>query len=457
MIIHFTGLFWLVISLVSGRLIMGALKYLVETDSRWWKQCVLFFSCWLLDTAIIYVGDPFNILAVLPCFLSAVFLCCRGSLWKRGTVGLMYSCTFFSYNAIRDNFLHVLVAYVLEIFPPPRFMAYSDLYTYSGIYSSTSVIHMTELHTQYLQIFITISSFLFAVLLHLFIRKFAPDKDYTLPDRLWRLLLLLTATPFGVVLNTVLLFDNKDADALFSLKGSFKYAILLIFTLLSFVSLLWCICVLARQQKLERLSMLSETNRKYYEAMEQQHFEVRRLKHDLANHLQILAALPEDRRDSYIRNLSSLPAAAESLSYCGDTTVNAVLSVKKAAMDRCGIRGEISADIPNELPFDRIDVCALYANALDNAMEACLKLEQPKRVIVVKSKAKKGLFCLEVTNPVPNDTRLPHNQLPTTTKKDKANHGLGLKGMEEIVSRYHGGMELNTQDDTFKLFLYLPL
>lgn len=457
MIIHFTGLFWLVISLVSGWLIMGALKYLIETDSRWWKQCVLFFSCWLLDTAIIYVGDPFNILAVLPCFLSAVFLCCRGSLWKRGTVGLMYSCTFFSYNAIRDNFLHVLVAYVLEIFPPPRFMAHSDLYTYSGIYSSASVIHMTELHTQYLQIFITVSSFLFAVLLHLFIRKFAPDKDYTLPDRLWRLLLLLTATPFGVVLNTVLLFDNKDADALFSLKGSFKYAILLIFTLLSFVSLLWCICVLARQQKLERLSMLSETNRKYYEAMEQQHFEVRRLKHDLANHLQILAALPEDRRDSYIRNLSSLPAAAESLSYCGDTTVNAVLSVKKAAMDRCGIRGEISADIPNELPFDRIDVCALYANALDNAMEACLKLEQPKRVIVVKSKAKKGLFCLEVTNPVPNDTRLPHSQLPTTTKKDKANHGLGLKGMEEIVSRYHGGMELNTQDDTFKLFLYLPL
>ncbi len=489
---YFALIFWLVISLVNGQLILSAFNYLIKTDSRWWKQCVLFFSCWLLDTTIIYVGDPFNILAVLPCFLTAVLLCCRGSRWKRITLGLMYACTLFSFNAIRDNFLHSFVYYILADHFTFKHLIYAELYTDYGEYSADLLMYAAApIYTQYLQVFNGISSLLFALFLYGGIRKFAPDKDYSLSDRLWRLLLLLTATPFGVVLSLVLFFDDDGSDALFSMTGALKYVVLLSFTLLSFVSLLWCISVLAGQQKLERQNLLAETNRKYYEAMEQQHFEIRRLKHDLANHLQILTSLPAAQRDAYIRNLSRLPAAMEPLSYCGDATVNAVLSVKKTTMDRCGICAEISADIPAELPFDRIDVCALYANALDNAIEACIKLDETRRVITVKSRARKGLFCLEVSNPVSNDAIMPQSAdvpdisgtsgiseasdtlpdperqnrpsplksacLPPTTKEDKANHGFGLKGMEEIVSRYHGSMEWNSRDGIFELFLYLPL
>lgn len=473
-----SSIIWLVISLTGGWLIRCALQYLIETDLRWWKQCVLFLSCWILNTTIIYVGDVVNILAALPCFLLAVFLCCRGSLWKKATLGMMYSCTLFSFNAIRDNFLHSLVEYLLNRSNLSGRLPPTDLYM-GHVKSPADILilhhgnppadflslgNAMPLHTQYIQVFNAVSSLLFAILLYAGIRKFAPDRDYALPDRLWRLLLLLTATPFGIVLCIVLLFNDSSADALFSLTGSLKYVVLLAFTLLAFVSLLWCICVLARQQKLEQQSMLAETNRKYYESMEQQHFEIRRLKHDLANHLQTLTALPETQRDSYLQNLSRLPAALEPLSYCGDATVNAVLSVKKAVMDRCGILLEISTDIPGELPFDKVDVCALYANALDNAMEACLKLDTAERTVSIKSRARKGLFCLEVSNPVPCDTgrrgEFPVSKstsFPSTTKEDKANHGFGLKGMKEIVTRYHGSMELNTRDGIFELFLYLSL
>lgn len=453
---NLSTIIWLVVSLTDGWLVRCSLQYLIKTDSRWWKQCVLFFSCWILDTSIIYVGDIFNILTVLPCFLLAVFLCCKGSPWKKVAVGMMYACTLFSFNAIRDNFLHSFVEYLLN-HSFSKHMNYVDLTMRQGGSPGAIIIlnHAVPLHTQYLQVFNAVSSFLFAALLYAGIRNFAPDRDYSLSDRLWRLLLLLTATPFGIVLSIVLLFQDSSADALFSLAGSLKYVVLLAFTLLSFVSLLWCICVLARQQKLEQRSMLAETNRKYYESMEQQHFEIRRLKHDLANHLQTLSALPEEQRDSYIRNLSRLPAAMEPLSYCGDATVNAVLSVKKAAMDRCGIPLEISTDIPVELPFDKVDVCALYANALDNAMEACLKLDREKRAVSIKSRARKGLFCLEVSNPLPGDDMM--HDFPSTTKEDKANHGFGLKGIDEITARYHGRMELNTRDGLFELFLYIPL
>ena len=70
--------------------------------------------------------------------------------------------------------------------------------------------------------------------------------------------------------------------------------------LFSFVGLLWTTVVLSRQRKLEQQSMYAEMNRKYYESMEQQHFEIRRMRHDMANYLQTLSVLPEKEKEEYI-------------------------------------------------------------------------------------------------------------------------------------------------------------
>ena len=44
-----------------------------------------------------------------------------------------------------------------------------------------------------------------------------------------------------------------------------------------------------------------------------------------------------------------------------------------------------------------------------------------------------------------------------TSKEDKRNHGLGLKSIHEIVTRYHGHLEIKIENGVFDLFLYLPL
>lgn len=144
-------------------------------------------------------------------------------------------------------------------------------------------------------------------------------------------------------------------------------------------------------------------------------------------------------------------------------------------MERCHIRVNTEIEIPAQLPYDKTDLCALYANALDNATEACMKLEEPQREICVKSKAGKGIFCLEVSNPDPDagksgsvnqikkragslsEKRSKHSPLLPTSKPDKPNHGFGLQSIQEIVKRYHGRLEVKTESGMFDLFLYLPL
>lgn len=440
--------------LTDAWLIMHTMEYLIKIKEGRIMRCLLFFSCLILGGMVIFISDPFNILAALPCFLIAILLACEGSLWKKITIGSIFASTIFSFNAIRDNYLSSLV-------PVP------NLYIYSS--QTQSVVFVYEqIYSRRLRLFSSTASLPFAILLYFGIRKFAPDKDYSLSDSLWKLLFLLTATPFSIVLWMTTIHNDRNNDLTSSLFGyPIEYLVLLSVALLSFISLLWCITVLARQQKLEQENMFMEINRNYYEVMEQQHFEIRRLKHDLVNHLQILSALPEDQRDSYLRNLTENSAVTQSLSYCEDTTVNAVLTVKKNLMDRYGIHMESTIDIPAPLPYDKTDVCALYANALDNAVEACMKTDKERRTITLKCKAQKGLFCLEVSNPVAKTDENTDTQetrrdpkpgdIPPTSKTDKVNHGYGLKSIQEIVERYHGSMELKTVNGMFDLFLYIPL
>ena len=138
-------------------------------------------------------------------------------------------------------------------------------------------------------------------------------------------------------------------------------------------------------------------------------------------------------------------------------------------MKRCGIQLAYTIDIQKELPFDPTDICALFANALDNAAEACRKAENEDKKITLESRVQKGLFCLKITNPVGGDANeikyhaskinltTRDGSAPATTKPDKASHGLGLKSMREIVLRYQGEMELKSENGTAELFLYMPL
>ena len=444
----------LCILLCSAWLIMHAMESLIKIADRRFKRFLMFIICWVLSGMVIFIGDPFNILASTLCFLITIFITCEGTLWKKITIGTMFASTILSFNALRDNYLISLI----DIAERSVYMQMQVPYN-----GATSVLLYPDLTL----ILRALTSLPFSVFLYIGIRKFAPDKDYTLSDSLWKLLFLLTATPFGIVLTLTTLFDWQHHQIYFYniYVQPVEYLVLLFIAIISFVSLLWCITVLARQQKLEQQYMFMEVNRKYYEAMEQQHFEIRRLKHDLANHLQVLSALPEKQRDAYFENLTENTAFTQSLSYCGDPTVNAVLTVKKNQMERYGIRMESMIDISTELPFDKTDICALYANALDNAAEACMKMEEDKRLITLKSKAQKGLFCLEVSNPLPNSFEsirgLQHpsqtESIPLTSNADKSNHGFGLKSIKEITERYHGSLELKTLNGVFNLFLYIPL
>lgn len=135
--------------------------------------------------------------------------------------------------------------------------------------------------------------------------------------------------------------------------------------------------------------------------------------------------------------------------------MNAVLSVKEQLMQQQNISLRLKLDIPEELPFEKADICVLFANALDNAIESCLAFPPEKRRIEIAARHRKGMLALSIKNPASLALEAG-NHLPFTTKSDAKSHGFGLRSMEEIVKHYQGSLEVNSDRQVFELFLYLP-
>ncbi|QHQ62365.1 GHKL domain-containing protein [Anaerocolumna sedimenticola] len=404
-------LYWMIglpIQVLIGFLCSRVLNILVPFRKELWRQIFLFIGCWLLTGMIIFVGDFANLPPTIIIFLITVFLGCGGSRLQKTTVALMVASTAFAFNALADSYFRI------GSYLPPRVF--------------------------------------FWLMLYLLMRHYGPPKNYELTPPMWRLLLLLTATPLGIVLSLVLLqtpyYDHSDPIMLSNF-------VLLLIAVLSFVGLLWTVTVLARQRRLEQQEQLYEFNRAYYQALEKQQFEVRRVRHDMANHLQILMSLPENEKNSYVEELIHLPVMQNSIHYCENQVVNAVINAKITLIEQADIKLNHSLFVPEGGNMEKSELCALFANVLDNAIEACLKLPQKQREITLEVRAEKGLLVCRISNSM-NDTVKSEQGLPVTSKRDKNLHGYGLRNIQEIVERYHGQMEIETGNGKFSLFFYLP-
>lgn len=399
-----------------------SLSCLIELREEWRRRFLLLFGSWFLMYMVIFIGDIVNLPPTILIFLFCFWNAGKGSGLKKLTIGLMFASIMLAFNGLCDNCIEFFV-YKWSV---PRF----------------------------------VWRLIFALLLYLGVHKQKANRDFELAPSLWKLLLMLCMAPLGIVFSLVLLtspFINSSTVILSNMS-------LFIIAIFSFVGILRSMIVLNRHQNLEQEIALAEHNKKYYEAMEQQQFEIRRLKHDLANHLQVLLSLPPNEKNKYIQKMIENPAFEKVLSYSGDATVNAVLTAKESLMRQKEIQFYAKIDIPKELPFEKPDICALFANALDNAADGCALLPVQKRQVELTARSAKGILAVEIRNTCQefdeeNKEKLIRytDKLPKTTKNDSVNHGYGLKSIREIVKKYHGNMELKQENGTFCLFCFLPV
>ncbi|MCI6465517.1 MAG: GHKL domain-containing protein [Faecalicatena sp.] len=110
--------------------------------------------------------------------------------------------------------------------------------------------------------------------------------------------------------------------------------------------------------------------------------------------------------------------------------------------------------LPPELFIKDNDLCAVLMNLLDNAIDAS-KTETQKEIHLTLSVVKNYLNIL-VKNKCTRDI-LGDNPALKTTKKDKRNHGLGLKIIHSIVDKYNGIFKASMENGYFAVHIMLEM
>ena len=205
------------------------------------------------------------------------------------------------------------------------------------------------------------------------------------------------------------------------------------------------------QQTLKNLETEMEHNYSYYTLADEKFTEISKLRHDILNQIQtvqyILGTEKNEREARQImKRIEEQLAETKTVQFCQNPIINSVLTLKMNTVKTSEIETDIVLNDCEALPFDNYDICSLFANLFDNAIEACQKLEDgKKRLITIRSGIKNDFFVLKITNSCNFISEAKNGKIPKSDKNSDE-HGFGTKILESITKKYKGIFTMNYND-----------
>ena len=198
----------------------------------------------------------------------------------------------------------------------------------------------------------------------------------------------------------------------------------------------------------------------YIERYKRKQVETKAFRHDIKNNLSMtLMMLEEGHADKAKEHIKDLLGNISSLSpkyVTGDEMLDIIISMKSDRMNEHNIRFTLDGVADGGLNIKPTDMCSIFANALDNAIEASSACEEPFISFSIRRTDK--FFVIKITNSTSG--RLDADKLLDsegyTSKSDKEHHGFGLMNVRHTVEGCNGLVKASSDDNSFTLSVMLP-
>jgi len=196
----------------------------------------------------------------------------------------------------------------------------------------------------------------------------------------------------------------------------------------------------------------------YYKDISARQIEIRKLSHDMKHYLTgIWGFLKENQYSEAVSSLEQISTKLQNAlgGYdTGHSAIDAILHIKKRQMDDLNIQFDSSVILPERLTLDALDLCVVLGNGLDNAIEACERIEDvQRRFIWLNMHMRSQYISICIENAIAQ-SGIPAT-FPQTSKQDPLNHGFGLESIRTIADKYDGDVNMSHADDVFQLAVLL--
>ena len=159
----------------------------------------------------------------------------------------------------------------------------------------------------------------------------------------------------------------------------------------------------------------------------------------------------------YIQKMldDGIGTGADEISHTGNIVVDSLVNHKYALAQKDGIQFEARVFIPSVLPFQNGHLAIIFGNLLENALEACGKLPQEQRYIILEATYIKEMLQICIRNSSSGEVKKDGIGRYLTTKEDAGCHGIGLASVEQAIADYDGELFTKYENGEFQASVVL--
>ena len=182
------------------------------------------------------------------------------------------------------------------------------------------------------------------------------------------------------------------------------------------------------------------------------------LLHDIRKHRLAIREMAEMGRSQeivrYLDEMEQVSRKDRNQDLANHELLNLILNRKLQEAEGSCIEVLFRADDMCSLVLTQMEICALFTNILDNAIESNQALAEEKgRWIKLDCTRKGRMLVIFESNPMPEGKIRFLEGIPQTTKKDKRKHGIGMQSIQRVVESYGGHVQIDVKEDVFELVI----
>ena len=209
------------------------------------------------------------------------------------------------------------------------------------------------------------------------------------------------------------------------------------------------------------LQSFMQMQKEQYDYQLRQSVAVRRFKHDIINHVGALRELVNQKKTEdakeYIDTIWNIQEGFDLKIHTGDSFLDVIMNYYLYLAAKQSIKFAVSGKLVGKMHLEMFDITTLMGNILQNAMEATIKADDPK--IQVEFIEHKKEFFIVVSNSVVEKPNIKKDFF-MTSKRDKMNHGFGMKNIVAVVEKYYGEYYMESIEENggklFKISISIP-
>ncbi len=203
-------------------------------------------------------------------------------------------------------------------------------------------------------------------------------------------------------------------------------------------------------KKAERQQKISRENIEYIND------KIHDMKHRLAAIKQLAGqSLSSDLHDQ-ISELEKTAKVYDNTVLTGNNILDSLLTEQKIYCASTNIQLDYLIDGSALNFIDPVDLYVIFGNALDNAIESVLKIQNEEERIITINVGRSGkLVSIQIENPYTGEL-IFDGGIPHTSKEGESFHGFGIKSIKRLVKKYGGNVTISAENNRFSLSMIIP-